>query len=64
MITQNHCPANDDYSLFILFPMECAFRSDTVKQGWEEQHIPPHAAVITLGFPFLSYEPITKTGAG
>ena len=29
-----------------------------------EQQIPPHAAVITFGFPSASYVPTTNTGAG
>jgi hypothetical protein len=33
-------------------------------QGGFEQQIPPQAAVIKFGFPFLSYVPITHAGAG
>jgi hypothetical protein len=41
-----------------------AFRSETAKHGGLEQQIPPHAAVITFGFPIRSYVPTTQTGVG
>jgi hypothetical protein len=33
-------------------------------QGGAEQQIPPHATVMTLGFPDLSYVPTINTGVG
>jgi hypothetical protein len=37
---------------------------ETVMQGGREQHTPTHAAVITFGFPSLSYVPTIETGVG
>ncbi len=35
-----------------------------VTQGGLEQQMPPQAMVITLGLPFVSYEPTHQTGVG